>query len=209
MCVKFTQTKNGLSAVVLPLDEVRRPLRHVVVDGFHPLLGERTGVFDDLLANSTETRIDGRIVPVAGLAVHHAARTVLGAKRRVLRVVGKLRLLFGVQVIQVAVELVESVNRRQELVAVAKMVLAELAGRVTERLEQLGDRRIFLLQAQRRAGQAHLGETRPQAMLAGEERCSAGRATLLGIVVGEDHPFVWRRGRCSACGNPSRPSSRR
>jgi site-specific recombinase XerD len=37
-------------------------------------------------------------------------------------------------------------------VAIARMVLAELSGGVTERLEQLGNRRIFLLQPERSAG---------------------------------------------------------
>ena len=58
-----------------------------------------------------------------------------------------LRLLLGVEVVQVAEELVEPVHGRQELVAVAEVVLAELAGRVAERLEQLRDGRIFCLQA--------------------------------------------------------------
>ena len=45
-----------------------------------------------------------------------------------------LRLLFGIQVIQVAEELVEAVLGRQVLIAVAQMVLAELSGRVAQRL---------------------------------------------------------------------------
>ena len=52
------------------------------------------------------------------------------------------RLILGVQVIEVAEELVEAVNRRQKFVAVAKMVLAELPGRIALRLEQFGDGRI-------------------------------------------------------------------
>ena len=57
----------------------------------------------------------------------------------VLRIVGVLRLLLGIEVVEVAEELVEAVHRRQELVAVAEVVLAELAGGVALRLEQLGD----------------------------------------------------------------------
>jgi hypothetical protein len=41
-------------------------------------------------------------------------------------VVGVLRLLLGVQVVEVAEELVEAVHRRQMLVAVAQVVLPEL-----------------------------------------------------------------------------------
>jgi hypothetical protein len=50
-------------------------------------------------------------------------------------------------VIQVAEELVEAVVRRQELVAVAEVVLAELPGGVSERLQRFGDRDVLLLQA--------------------------------------------------------------
>ena len=85
--------------------------------------------------------------PGRGLAVEDAARAEFGAERRVLRIVRVLGLLLGVQVVEVAEELVEAVHGRQELVAVTEMVLAELAGGVAERLEQLGEGRVLLLQA--------------------------------------------------------------
>jgi hypothetical protein len=50
------------------------------------------------------------------------------------------------EVVEVAEEHVEAVHGRQELVAVAEMILAELPGRVAERLEQLGERRVLLRQ---------------------------------------------------------------
>src|SRR5215831_3323771 len=56
-----------------------------------------------------------------------------------------LGVLFGVEVIEVAVELVKAMHRRQEPVLIAEVVLAELAGRVTERLEQFRDGRILRL----------------------------------------------------------------
>ena len=102
-------------------------------------------------------------------------------KRRVLRIVRQFRLFLGVQVVEIAVELVEAVHGRQELVAVAEMVLAELAGGIAERLEQLGDRRVFLLQPERGARQADLGQAGAQAGLAGDERGAAGGAALLGV----------------------------
>ena len=46
------------------------------------------------------------------------------------RVVVELGLLLGVEVVEVAEELVEAVHGRQELVAVAEVVLAELPGGV-------------------------------------------------------------------------------
>jgi hypothetical protein len=62
--------------------------------------------------------------------MQHAARSELLPELRVLRIVDVLRLLLGVEMVEVAEELVESVHGGQELVAVAEMVLAELAGRI-------------------------------------------------------------------------------
>ena len=71
--------------------------------------------------------------------------------RIVLRPVGHLRLLLGIEVVEIAEELVEAVIGRQILIAVAEMVLAELAGRIAQRLKRLGDGDVALLQANRRA----------------------------------------------------------
>ena len=78
---------------------------------------------------------------------------------RILRIVRQFGFLFGVEVIQVAEELVEAVHRGQVLVAVAEVVLAELASGVALRLQRRRDRRILGLQAQRRPGQSDLGQT--------------------------------------------------
>jgi hypothetical protein len=93
-------------------------------------------------------------------------------------------------VVQVAEELVEAVQGRQVLVSVAEVVLAELAGRVAERLEQLGDGRVLGLQADRRRWDPHLGEAGAEHALAGDERRPPGRAALLAVGVGEPHPLV-------------------
>jgi hypothetical protein len=97
------------------------------------------------------------------------------------RVVRLLRILFGVQVVEVAEELVEAVHGRQELVPVAEMVLAELAGRVAERLQELGDRHVLRLQAHRRSRYAHFAQARAEHALAGDERRPPRRAALLAI----------------------------
>ncbi len=60
--------------------------------------------------------------------------------QQILRIVGVRRVFHRVQVIQVAEELVEAVDGGQKLVAVAEVVLAELAGGVAQRLECGGDR---------------------------------------------------------------------
>ena len=58
MRVELNQQKNGLLALRLPLDEVDRRRRRLVVDRLHPLLGERAGILDGLLADLAEARID-------------------------------------------------------------------------------------------------------------------------------------------------------
>jgi hypothetical protein len=56
------------------------------------------------------------------------------------------------RVVKVAEELVEPVHGRQVFVAIAEMVLAELPGGVAERLQELRDRRIAVLQPDGAAG---------------------------------------------------------
>ena len=76
--------------------------------------------------------------------MQHAARTEvlveIGELLRV-RVVGHLRLFLGVEVVEVAEELIEAVHRGQVLVEVAQVVLAELTGGVALVLQQFGDGR--------------------------------------------------------------------
>ena len=105
-------------------------------------------------------------------------------------VVELLGLFFGVEVIEVAVELVEAVHGRQVLVLVAEVVLAELAGGVPERLEQLGDGRIFCGPADVRAGYTDLAHTGAVDALPADECRAARRTALLAIGVGETHALV-------------------
>ncbi|GAC1403621.1 MAG: hypothetical protein NVS4B6_13630 [Mycobacterium sp.] len=91
--------------------------------------------------------------------------------------------------IQVAEEFVEAVRGGQKFIAVAEVILAELAGRVALRLQRRRDGRVFGLQSERRAGQAHFGQTAAVGVLAGDERRPARGATLLAVVVGEPRPL--------------------
>ena len=195
-----------LAGRLLPLHVVDGRGGGLVVDRLHPLLGERAGVLDGLLADLAEARIDGRVVLVGGLALEHAARAELGAVSRVLRIVGQLRLLLGVEVVEIAEELVEPVDGRQRFVAVADVVLAELAGRVAEVLEQAADRGIELAHAHRRAGEADLGQAGAEAVLAGEKRRPAGGAALLAVIVQEAEAFL---GDAVDVGRRRSPSGRR
>ena len=124
------------------------------------------------------------------MQLQHAARAELGEVGRVLRIVRQFRLLLRVEVVEVAEELVEAVDRRQRLVAVADVVLAELSGGVAEVLEQAADRGVELAHAHRRAGEADLGQAGADAVLAGEERRAARRARLLAVVVQELDAFA-------------------
>ena len=77
--------------------------------------------------------------------------------------VGEAHALHGVEMVEVAPELLEAVRRRQGVGVVAQMVLAELAGAVAEIVQELGQRR--------RAGPADSSGCRAAA--AGSCRCAA------------------------------------
>ena len=51
MCVMFIHTKNGVSASCCRRMKSMQAAGGFVVDGLHPLLGERSGVLDALLAD--------------------------------------------------------------------------------------------------------------------------------------------------------------
>ena len=58
-------------------------------------------------------------------------------------IVWMFRLVLGIQVIEVAEELVEAMDRWQKLIPVAEMILAELSCDVALRLEQLRERGVL------------------------------------------------------------------
>src|SRR5580704_7970785 len=136
------------------IDIVQGCGQKLVIGGFHTLLCKRAGVFAHLLAPGSEAGIGGRgIIRRGGFALEDATWSELRPEAGVLGVVDILRLFFRIQVIEVAKELVETVYRGQEFIAIAKMVLAILEGHVTERLQQFGQRRVFFVQSNRRAWQ--------------------------------------------------------
>src|SRR5689334_20697234 len=97
-----------------------------------------------------------------------------------------LRLVLCIEVIEVAEELIEAMHRREELVRVAEVVLAELPRGIAERLEQLGERRIPVGQSLLGARQAHLQQSSSHRALSGDESRPPGSTGLLAIVVGQD-----------------------
>ena len=107
---------------------------------------------------------------------------------QVLRIVRMAGVFHRVEVIEIAEELVEAVHRRQELVLVAKMVLAELAGGVAHcALSAVAIVGACRRQAGRRAGLTDRGHAGADRQLAGDEVGAARRAARLGVVVGEQH----------------------
>jgi hypothetical protein len=70
------------------------------------------------------------------------------------------------------------------------VVLAELTGGVSERLQQFGDGRVLRVQSDRGAGQADLGQAGTDGVLTGDEARAAGCAALLAVPVGEGRPFL-------------------
>ena len=119
------------------------------------------------------------------------------------------RVLHRVEVVEVAEELVEAVDGRQELVEVAQVVLAELAGGVAHRLQRRGDGRRLRRQADRGAGLADGRQAGADRELAGDEVGPAGRAARLGVVVGEQHPLGGEPVEVRRPARPSCPGGRR
>ena len=60
--------------------------------------------------------------------MNDAARAKFFSETRIRRIVFILRLVFGVEVIQIAKEFIETVVGRQMFIEIAEMILAELAG---------------------------------------------------------------------------------
>ena len=100
------------------------------------------------------------------------------------------RVFHRVEVIQVAEELVEAVDGGQELIEIAEMVLAELAGGVALRFERGGDGAGFRRDADLGARLADRGHAGADGQFAGDEVRATRRATRLGVVVGEQHAFL-------------------
>ena len=172
MWVVLIQRRTACPPVVLALDEVDARV-------------ERTRRRSSPYASSSAARCprcaaDRRVIHDCG--ARPAGRTAPGSSGSPRRSGSRvLRLLLGVQVVEVAEELVEAVRRRQVLVAVAEVVLAELAGGVAERLQQLGDRRIVVVQPVLGPGRPTLlspvRNTLCPVIKADRPRCSSARRT--------------------------------
>ena len=176
-----------------------RPADQFVVDILHAELGlgvhvrmrrQRAAIDDRLLADLAPARIGGRVVHRGRLGVDDIARAETGEELRSLRIIRLIRFFHRVEMVEDAVELVEAMHRRQEFIAVAEMVLADLRRGVAVRLEEFGDRRVLVLQALLGGRHADFQQTGAERRLSEDERGPSGRAGLLGVVVGEQGAFA-------------------
>ena len=120
-------------------------------------------------------------------AVDHVARA--DDVQQFLRVAGMRGVFHRIEVIEVAEELVEAVDGRQELVEIAEVVLAELAGGVSHGLQHRRDGHCLRRNADGRTGLADSGHAGADRQLAGDELRPPRRAARLGVVVGEQRAF--------------------
>ena len=109
----------------LPLHKVDGGAGRLVVDRLHPFVRQRAGVLDSACRRCPNAPAPSGHPRRSPSSESRRAAIVLDKVRVVLRPVGALGLLLGVEVVEVAEELVEAVNGRQIFVPVAEMVLAE------------------------------------------------------------------------------------
>ncbi len=97
--------------------------------------------------------IDRRVVQVRCPSVEHATRAELRQVGGVFLagIVELFRFLFRVEVIEIAEPLIEAMDGRQKLVAVSQMIFPKLRGVVADRLQDLREGRILLLDASGRS----------------------------------------------------------
>jgi hypothetical protein len=164
-----------------PLDEVDGRIGELVVCRLHALARHGPGVLDLLPAVAV------------GPGVEHAAGAELLPELSVLGIVVALGLLLGVEVVEVAEELVEAVDRRQMLVLVAEVVLAELPAGVAVGLEECGERHHAVADPLVRAGHPDGEQSGAEGVLAEDEGRAPGGAALLSVPVGEERALVRQR----------------
>src|SRR5437667_378498 len=141
------------------------------------------GVLALLFADLASARVSGCVIRSGGPGVNHVAWADL--VQELLRVVGMRRIFHCIQVIEVAEELIEPVNGGQELIEIAEVIFAELAGRVALRFERGGNRASLSWYADlgtRLTDRGHAGADR---QFAHDEVRATRRATRLSVVIGK------------------------
>lgn len=119
--------------------------QEILVDRLHPLARERAGILTNLLAHRSEALVLGGVVYVASLAIQHAARPEHHKEFWILWIVRLFGFFFGVQVIEISIEFIETVHSGKVLVAVTEVVFPNLCAQVAVWFEQFDDSRILIL----------------------------------------------------------------
>ena len=125
------------------LNKLLRTVEKLEIDRLHAFFIERAGI-----GHAT-----------VGKAVHNPSGSKALTKGGVLGVVRILRLLLGIQVVEVAEELVKPVLGGQKLIAVTEMVLAKLPRGIALFFEERGEGHILRPDAQISARHTDLGQT--------------------------------------------------
>jgi hypothetical protein len=107
----------------------------------------------------------------------------------VLRIIEPVGIRHGIQVIQIAKELVEPMQARQELVKVAEVVFPELPSCVAKFLQRDGDRGRLIRHPDICSSLAHCRQASSNRQLAGDEVRTACRTACFGIIVRKQHPL--------------------
>src|SRR5262249_12760415 len=148
----------------------------------HALRAQFTRILYFLLSYFAPARLHGWIVYICRPCVEHIARSNSGFERW--WIVAMTGVLHCIEVIEIPEELIEAVQRRQELIEVAQMVLAELAGGVTHGFQHGGNSRRGIRHADRRASLTDSSQSSADREFAGDEVRTTRRAARFGIIIG-------------------------
>ena len=162
--------KEGFIVLCGAIEEVKCLGIHFFIDRLHTLLRQRTRI-----SHATVRK-----------TVNDTAWSKLLLELRVLWVVAALWFFLCIQVIEVAKELIEPVRRRKHLIAIAKVILAELTSDVAARLQKRGDGGVFLFDSLGCARKSNFGETSTNGRLTRDERRATSGATLLAIPISKE-----------------------
>jgi hypothetical protein len=100
------------------VDEVQRASQQLFLGSFHAFPCNWSGVFTSLFAHATKTRVFCCVIFFGRFAIQQTARPKHRVEFRILRIIRILRLLFGIQVIKIAKEFIETVPRWKEFIAI-------------------------------------------------------------------------------------------
>src|SRR5262249_5137983 len=96
-----------LLLLICSLDEVQGCRDELFIDRLHALLCERTCILTSLLAPRTEAGIIARCVRCRRKTFEHATGSELRSECWIFRIIRVLGFLFGIEVIEIAEELIE------------------------------------------------------------------------------------------------------